>query len=179
MLSTRSDWLGRTVKRGVDAGSSGQKRRYVVGRVIVDPGAKAIVQMKRDWPVQAGLELDFAGVANVFLVAGQNAEVLRPKQFHLFRVKEVEKSLAHELRFQGGEVAGVQVIPLVIEGVVDLHLRSPGNQVLAFGAETVLHPVIEIVNVRLWIEAGESAKSVTAVGIVHEVIQFPSRRAAA
>ena len=45
---------------------------------------------------------------------------------------------------------------------------------LAFGTETVLHPVIEIVNVWLRIEAGEGAKSVAAVGVVHEVIQFPA-----
>src|SRR5882724_10138835 len=58
--------------------------------------------------------------------------------------------------------------------MVDLHLRSPGNQVFAFGAETVLHPVIEIVNVGLRIEAGEGAKSVAAVGVVEQVIQFAS-----
>ena len=49
---------------GVDAGSPGQKRRHVIGRVIVDAAAKAIVQLKGDWPVQAGLELNFRGMAN-------------------------------------------------------------------------------------------------------------------
>ncbi len=37
-----------------------------------------------------------------------------------------------------------------------------------------MHPVIEIVNVRLRVKAGEGAKSVAAVGVVHEVIQFAS-----
>ena len=44
----------------------------------------------------------------------------------------------------------------------------------AFGTKTVLHAVIEIVDVGLGIEASESTKPVAAVGVVHEVIQFPA-----
>ncbi len=44
----------------------------------------------------------------------------------------------------------------------------------AFGEETILYPVIEIVDIGLRIEAGEGAKSVAPIGVVHEVIQFPS-----
>ena len=172
VLSTRSDRLGRTVKVALTLAPSRDEWRYAVGRVVVDPGAKTIVQLKRDWPVEAGLELNFGGVANILLVRRQDAEVLRPKQFHLFRVVDVEKGLAYKLGFQGGEVTGVQVIPLVIERVVNLHLRSPGNQVLAFRTETVLHPLIDIVDVRLRIEAGEGAKSVTTVGVVECVGKF-------
>src|ERR1700674_4141401 len=83
----------------VKAGSAREKRSDVVGRVIIDPAAKAIVQSERDGPVLAGLELDFRGVTNVLLIASQNAEIPRPQQLHLFRIKNIDECLAHKLGF--------------------------------------------------------------------------------
>src|SRR5882724_4829186 len=43
---------------------------------------------------------------------------------------------------------------------------------LAFGTETVLDAVVEIVDVRLRIEASEGTKSVAPISVVHEIVQF-------
>lgn len=53
---------------GVDRGAPRDEWRYAVGRVVVDPGSKTIIQLKRDWPVEAGLEFNFGSVANILLV---------------------------------------------------------------------------------------------------------------